>query len=534
MRFLLVLAVASIASFASASPVKKLKAGTPIPNQYIVVFKDHIDALAIASHEQWLTSMFITAPLLLQDQDSDEDGRVDALPIVGGSNLFPDFGFIHKYFVDGMKGYAARIPDIVAKSLLSPILPAVRVSWVAEVLDLCQRQLTLTCHLFGICWVSSSLTMIQQPYVGFCVISVCEKGAISVEDEKLPEIAFIEQDQIMTIMDYDYQDNPPSWGLKRIGSRTLPLPKNYTYPDSAGEGVDAYIVDTGCTIAHPDFEGRAVVGASFSTDKNDKDGNGHGTHVAGTVAGAKFGVAKKAKIVAVKVLNSQGSGTNSDVIAGVEWVATNAPKRSKKAVANMSLGGGASAALDKAVKAAVEAGVPFAVAAGNSAGDACKLSPARVKEAVTVAASDSKDKLASFSERGACVDIIAPGVDITSTWNNGKENTISGTSMASPHVCGVLALAMGEKEFPNPKAVKDFIIGIGTRAAVTGVPKNTVNVLLYADVTAEPQPADPNEPEKPEPGEPDEPEEPEEGVCPFPQCLFDPSCTSCCFEGVDC
>jgi subtilisin family serine protease len=334
----------------------------------------------------------------------------------------------------------------------------------------------------------------------------------------------------MTIL--DAQPNPPSWGLKRIGSRDLPLPSDYTYPDSAGEGVDAYIVDTGVLITHPDLKGRAKIGASFSTDNNDKDGNGHGSHVAGTVAGAKFGVAKKATIIAVKVLNSQGSGTNSDVIAGIEWVGTNAPKTGRKSVANMSLGGGASRALDEAVRAAIKNGVMFAVAAGNSAGDACKLSPARVKEALTVAASDKNDRLASFSERGPCVDIIAPGVDITSSWNNGRENTISGTSMASPHACGVLALAASEHNFSTPAELKNFVIGIGSRKKVSGVPSNTPNILLYADVNAEPSPEEP--PEKPDPTDPEDPEDPEEGVCPIPQCLFDPSCTGCCIEGIDC
>ncbi|KAJ3410520.1 hypothetical protein HDV05_003677 [Chytridiales sp. JEL 0842] len=349
--------------------------------------------------------------------------------------------------------------------------------------------------------------------------------------QRLPEVAYVEQDQIMTIL--DTQTAPPSWGLKRIGSRTLPLPADYTFPDSAGEGVDAYIVDTGVLIGHPDLKGKAKIGASFSTDNHDKDGNGHGTHVAGTVAGKKYGVAKKAQIIAVKVLNSQGSGSNSDVIAGINWVGENAPKTGRKSVANMSLGGGASRVLDEAVRAAIKAGVMFAVAAGNSAGDACKLSPARVKEALTVAASDKNDRLASFSEKGPCVDIIAPGVDITSSWNNGRENTISGTSMASPHACGVLALALGEKDFATPAELKAFVVAIGTRKKVSGVPSNTPNILLYADVTAEPNPEDP--PEKPSPPEdPEDPEDPEEGVCPIPQCLFDPSCTGCCIEGIDC
>lgn len=450
----------------SSTPPRR---GDTIPDQYIVVFKDNVDKHTAAMHLSWLTSLFVPAafshnqvsPFFLQGDENSEQ-TMSAM-----TGFADEFLIARQWFIEGFKGYAARIPEIIATSLT-----------------------------------------------------------------KLPEVAYIEQDTVVTLL--ETQSHPPSWGLKRISSRDLPLPSNYTYPDVAGEGVDAYIVDTGVTVSHKDFEGRAHVGKSFSTDNNDRDGNGHGTHVSGTVAGSSYGVAKKANIVAVKVLNSQGSGTNSDVISGIEWVATEAPKRSKKAVANMSLGGGASRALDAALRAAIQAGVAFAVAAGNSAGDACKLSPARVKEALTVAASDNKDKLASFSERGPCVDIIAPGVDITSTWNNGKENTISGTSMASPHACGVLALALSYRDFDSVKAHKDFVINIGTRKVISGVPRNTQNILLYADVTSEPQEPLPEDPTpEPNPDDPDDdPEDP--GRCPFPQCLLDPNCTSCCFEGVDC
>lgn len=483
MKFLSLLSAAAVAAavqFTSASPFKAGKRGDPIPNQYIIVYKKDVDMEVITAHEMWLTSMMVAPAAmsrrrrsLFQHDANDQeflgtDDEEEDRPVYG-TYAYPDFKFLHRYVMNGFKGYTARIPEILAKSL-----------------------------------------------------------------RILPEIDYIEQDTVVTLL--ETQLNPPSWGLKRIGVPDLPLSKNYTYVDTAGEGVDAYIVDTGVHITHPDFEGRAVIGASFSNDKNDRDGNGHGTHVAGTVGGSKYGVAKKVNIIAVKVLNAQGSGSNSDVIAGIEWVGTTAAKKgNKKAVANMSLGGGASSALDAAVRAAIKNGVMFAVAAGNSAGDACKLSPARVKEALTVAASDKTDKLASFSERGTCVDIIAPGVDITSSWNNGKENTISGTSMASPHACGVLALAAGHREFADPKSLKDYVVAIGGRKKVSGVPKNTPNVLLYADVSMEaPEPSPEDPPEKPEPGEPEDPEEPGDGVCPFPQCLLDPSCTSCCFEGIDC
>lgn len=195
----------------------------------------------------------------------------------------------------------------------------------------------------------------------------------------------------------------------------------------------------------------------------------------------------------------------------------------------MSLGGGASAALDKAVKAATQAGLVFAVAAGNSGRDACLLSPARVPEAITVAASDKNDNLASFSERGKCVDIIAPGVDILSTWNNGKTNVISGTSMATPHVCGVVALALGEGSFTTVKEVHDYIKAVASKDKIEGKLKGAPNSLLYNMVFEGGFPDDePKEPKEPSPEDPDEPDEPDEGECPIPQCLFDPACTSCC------
>ncbi|KAJ3194334.1 hypothetical protein HDU67_004780, partial [Dinochytrium kinnereticum] len=223
----------------------------------------------------------------------------------------------------------------------------------------------------------------------------------------LPEVAYIEQDAVASIT--AVQRNAPAWGLRRISQPDRPLPADFTYPDSAGTGVNVYVIDTGVMISHPDFGGRASIGVSFSSDRNDVDGNGHGTHVAGTVGSATYGVAKNASIIAVKVLSASGSGTNSDVIAGVNWVATNGPRSGKPCVVNMSLGGGASAAVDSAVTAGVNAGCTFAVAAGNGGANACNNSPARAPAVFTVASSDINDRIASSSDRGTCVDIIAPG-----------------------------------------------------------------------------------------------------------------------------
>lgn len=274
------------------------------------------------------------------------------------------------------------------------------------------------------------------------------------------------------------------------------------------------------------------MGKSF-TDDGTNDGNGHGTHVAGTIGSKTYGLAKKVNIIAVKVLNSQGSGTTSGVIAGIDWAASEVkrknPSGKRKSVANMSLGGGASTALDKSVAAATIAGLVFAVAAGNSAGDACNLSPARVSEAITVAASDINDNLASFSEKGVCVDIVAPGVNILSTWNNGKTNTISGTSMATPHVAGVVALALAEGNFTLVADVHDYIKAVGSKDRVKGDLDGAPNILLYNNVIGGGFPDE--EPEVPKPGPPPKPKPPKTGECPIPQCLFDPECETCC---VDC
>jgi subtilisin family serine protease len=294
------------------------------------------------------------------------------------------------------------------------------------------------------------------------------------------DIEFIEQDQVVTTL--GSQKGAP-WGLNRISARDRPTSADaeYVFPDSAGAGIDAYIIDTGVLTTHPNFNGRAVFGADF-TGEGQGDGNGHGTHCAGTVGSDLYGVAKKVNIIGVRVLGSNGSGSFSGVISGIEWAATQAAAKYKgriNSVANMSLGGGASDAVDRAVKAATEAGLVMAVAAGNSRGDACRLSPGRTPEAITVAASDSNDRLATFSEKGPCVDIIAPGVNVLSTWNNGRTNTISGTSMATPHVAGVVALALAEKEFTTVAQVHDYIKSIATVGKITGTLQGAPNALLY-------------------------------------------------------
>ena len=277
----------------------------------------------------------------------------------------------------------------------------------------------------------------------------------------------------------DIESSPASWGLDRIDSRSG-LDGVYTYPTSAGEGVTAYIIDTGINTQHNDFEGRATFGFD-ATGEGEFDGNGHGSHVSGTIGGKSYGVAKKVNLVAVKVLSSSGSGSYAGVLKGIEWAWKDSKKKSGKSVANMSLGGGKSQAINDAVSAAVKNGLTLVVAAGNENQDACNVSPASTPEAITVGAVDKTDNLASFSNWGQCVDINAPGVGITSAWKGSVDatNTISGTSMASPHVAGVVALYFGEGsdvDFLVANASKDVVKGF------TGKKANTKNLYVYNQV----------------------------------------------------
>ncbi|MBM7856985.1 S8 family peptidase [Lentzea nigeriaca] len=312
----------------------------------------------------------------------------------------------------------------------------------------------------------------QHALNGFSV-KMTEKQAAKLAAD--PRVASVSQDAQVHAM--DVQQNPPSWGLDRVDQRDLPLSNSYQY-DTTASNVTAYIIDTGVRTTHQTFGGRASWGTNTTGDGNNTDCNGHGTHVAGTIAGAEYGLAKGAKVVAVKVLNCQGSGTYAGVISGIDWVTANAVK---PAVANMSLGGGADDNVDAAVRRSIASGVTYAIASGNSNTDACSTSPARVAEAITVNASTNTDARASFSNYGSCTDIYAPGQNIVSSWNTNDTatNNISGTSMATPHVAGASALWLATHPSDSPAAVWAGLSAASTPDKISNVGANTPNKLLY-------------------------------------------------------
>ncbi|MEU0398141.1 S8 family serine peptidase [Streptomyces sp. NPDC006208] len=296
-----------------------------------------------------------------------------------------------------------------------------------------------------------------------------------------PRVAYVEQNATVRIS--ETQTNA-TWGIDRIDQRNLPLSKTYTY-NTPASNVNAYIIDTGIRTSHSEFGGRASIGTdTVGGGQNGQDCQGHGTHVAGTVGGRTYGVAKGVNLIAVRVLDCNGSGTNAGVIAGVDWVTANAKK---PAVANMSLGGSANTALDNAVKKSIASGVSYAIAAGNGnilgwPVNACNYSPARVPEAITVGATDNTDRRASFSNYGTCLDLFAPGVSITSAWkdNDTATNTISGTSMATPHTAGVAALYLAAHPAATPAQVRDALVNNATSGKVVDPRTGSPNKLLHS------------------------------------------------------
>jgi cerevisin len=414
-----------------SAPVLSSTSAKEVPNSYMVVFKKHVkDA---SKHHDWVQSVHSKNT----QERMELRKRSSHLPV--SNEVFA--GLKHTYELSGLKGYSGHFDD--------------------ETLEAIRNH---------------------------------------------PDVDYIERDSEVRILGGDepeIENNSP-WGLARISHRdslSFGTWNKYLYAADGGEGVDVYVIDTGTNVEHVDFEGRAKWGKTIPNGDADEDGNGHGTHCSGTVAGKKYGVAKKAHVYAVKVLRSNGSGTMSDVVKGVEFAAkshseaVSAAKNGKKkgfkgSTANMSLGGGKSTTLDMAVNAAVDAGLHFAVAAGNDNADSCNYSPAAAENAVTVGASTLLDERAYFSNYGKCNDIFAPGLNILSTWIGSKHatNTISGTSMASPHIAGLLAYMLSLQPAKDsayavaditPKKLKANLIAIGTVGALSDVPSNTANVLAW-------------------------------------------------------
>lgn len=320
--------------------------------------------------------------------------------------------------------------------------------------------------------------------------------ALLEEVQKNPMVDFVEQDSIMHINEFDVQREAP-WGLARVSQRKLEnAAVDYLYDNEGGKGVTAYIIDTGIKTEHPDFEGRAVWGDAIAFPKLRVDAHGHGSHVAGTIGSKTYGIAKKVDLVAIGVMNLLGSGTTSDIIKGMEFAVKEhqakvsaKTKGYKGATVNMSIGGGISEALDLAVNAGTNAGLHIAVAAGNENQDACEVSPARASGPITVGATDNADNKASFSNWGRCVDIQAPGVDILSVGIWSDTMTMSGTSMAAPHITGLLSYYLSLQpdlgsEFSTdslitPAELKKRLIKFGTKDVVRDLDSASPNVLAF-------------------------------------------------------
>ncbi|KAF8460337.1 peptidase S8/S53 domain-containing protein [Kalaharituber pfeilii] len=441
MRYSIPFIVSSI-SLAAASPIFERAAQDVAPlfspkvaeheiaDSYIIVFKDHVKEHAAAKHHDWVQELH-TASLKKRSQ----------IPLFkAGSEWLNDAadGLKHTYNIAGsLLGYAGTFDESVVEEI-----------------------------------------------------------------RRHPDVAYVEKDSKVFALGQNepVTEHSAPWGLARISHREalgFSSFNKYIHQANGGEGVDVYVIDTGTNCEHVDFGARAKWGKTIPRGDVDEDGNGHGTHCSGTIAGKKYGVSKQAQIIAVKVLRSNGSGTMSDVVKGVEWaasahtkaVAKNDPKF-KGSVANMSLGGGKSPTLDMSVNAAVRAGLNFAVAAGNDNSDACDYSPAAAVDAVTVGASTLSDERAYFSNYGKCVDIFAPGLNIQSTWIGSQYavKTISGTSMASPHVAGLLAYFLSLQpasdsgfavEPLTPLDLKKNVIAIATRDMLSNMPDDTVNLIAW-------------------------------------------------------
>jgi subtilisin family serine protease len=377
---------------------------------------------------------------------------------------------------------------VIATAAVSPAFSRPAQSTVADLvipdayIVVLNNGVSLTSHFSKIASLISKDSYVKYRYeIGeFKGYSIHTSPAIITQLKRHADVKYVDNDSFAHIS--GDQVNPPSWGLDRSDQRDRPLNQLYSYSDTAGVNSDAYIIDTGIR-AHNDYTGRWVWGANFVNDGIADDCNGHGTHVAGTTGGTAYGIAKLTNLIAVKVLGCSGSGAWSGVIAGLDWVTDqHLGSTERKSVGNMSLGGGLTPSVNEAVDASSAQGVIHVVAAGNNNADACNFSPASAPTAISIGATDINDNKASFSNHGSrCVHLHAPGVNIVSTYYTCATctATLSGTSMAAPHVCGAVALQLTDNGTTSPADMRNQLVAGGSTGRISGLPAGTPNVLLY-------------------------------------------------------